>query len=177
MAMREYRDPISPELTARILAHNQTAQERNGTKDFCSCDKARIWLRTCYDPKLEEHYETTRSDSYSPRDFEGPDTVFKNEVLYSISDWREFLLRVPSLTDVIGGLFCEGDNGIQRFKYCSGLRELYEDQDDISGESVPVFPVSERVQVVICLLDREAIVGGYIKIIWLDEHGHCICDN
>lgn len=77
----------------------------------------------------------------------------------------------------MGGLPYEGDNGIQEFKYCSGLGQLYEGQDDSSEKSVPVFQASERVRAVICLLDREAIIGGYIKIIWLDEHGQCIWDN
>ena len=37
--------------------------------------------------------------------------------------------------------------------------------------------VELRIQARIYLLDKEAIESGFIKVVWIDEHGDCVWDN
>lgn len=62
------------------------------------------------------------------------------------------------------------------FKYFIGVGELYQGQYDIPEWWDLVCETCERLQAIIWLLDREAMKGGYVNIIRLNEHGHCIWD-
>ncbi|KAJ5802086.1 uncharacterized protein N7503_004536 [Penicillium pulvis] len=160
----------------KVLSIHQSNYERNICANL-DTGIQKIWLRTCYDEDLNEEYENMRADG------EDGITLFRclddsNRYAFddgSLDHWRQVLVRVPGITD-FRGVGYDGDV----LTYHSGKNdeEMRAQCAEIEDEESRGLALTElEFQVVVCLLDREAIETGLIKILWLDEHGSSAWEN
>ncbi|KAJ5248612.1 hypothetical protein N7468_000063 [Penicillium chermesinum] len=94
---------------------------------------------------------------------------------YAFDDWRQVLVRVPGITDFRGVAY-DGDV----LTYYSGKndKEMRAQCEEIEDEDSRSLALAElEFQVVVYLLDREAIETGLIKMLWVDEHGNSAWEN
>ncbi|PKY05238.1 hypothetical protein P168DRAFT_252492, partial [Aspergillus campestris IBT 28561] len=172
---------LNEEIT-RVLATHQTSHERNIS--LVSCEGLQtVWLRTCYDPDLTGKYEEMKQESEIPGWGVSGDKILDDPSRYDFDDgsggpdsWRRVMVRVPGLTDFRGVFDMNGDG--TNLQYISGQND--EDTVARAHESEKWRDLSLaqlRIQVGLYLLDREAIASGFIKVLWLDEHGQIAWEN
>jgi hypothetical protein len=166
----------------RILGNNQSPAERNMSLSFCSVWKP-VWLRICYDPTLAEKYEEMKKSAWVPGGGVPGDCILDDEMLYAFENgtpdsWRKVLVRMPGLTDSQGARDYSGDDS--DIQYSSGqndeviLAEIEEEEDE---DTKFLSKLSVQVQTTVYLLDREAIITGLIKVLWVSEHGQTLWEN
>ncbi|KAJ5893086.1 hypothetical protein N7504_009777 [Penicillium tannophilum] len=152
----------------KVLSVYQSNYERN---IYANLDTGiqKIWLRTCYDEDLSKKYEKMRADG------EDEITLFRclddsNRYAFddgSLDHWRQVLVQ---------GVGYDGDV----LTYYSGKNdeEMRAQCEEIEDEESRGLALTElEFQVVVYLLDREAIETGLIKMLWLDEHGNSAWEN
>jgi hypothetical protein len=142
----------------------QTVQERkiqpNGLEDP-------VWLRTCYNPDLDEAYEELADNAELAEGYSITNSaaVLDNSSLYNFgSDWTKILTRIPRLCDFVTGSVSEDYNDWEEYK--AGDCEM-------SG----LERISRHVHTVVYVVDEDAIKERLVKIMWLDSHGNCVWDN
>ncbi|KAB8239615.1 uncharacterized protein BDW43DRAFT_296001 [Aspergillus alliaceus] len=178
------RTEVSPagirEEIRRVLATHQRAHERNISQVSCSGLQT-VWLRTCYDPDLASKYEELKRRSGIPGLGVSGNKFLDNPTRYDFDDgsedsWRLVLIRVPEITEFYEIIDMYGDGSYMQYK--SGQNDEYQ-VTQAEGEEVWLdLALAElKVQAGLYLLDREAIVSGLIKIIWIDEHGNMVRNN
>jgi hypothetical protein len=175
----------------RVFAIFQTIHERNACVERNVADEHPVWLRTCYDPALEERYQELRDEceAYEPYSVDDAD-VFEDASLYadlpvtevqdiSGSDQRvggvqALLLRAPGLTDV--DMFYTVEDA-QRAADLDNEDE--DDLDELSPEQLAVELVSKKAKWLIYVVDEEVLRDdrGLVKIMWMDQHGQCVWEN
>jgi hypothetical protein len=142
----------------------QTVQERkiqpNGVEDP-------VWLRTCYNPDLEEAYKELADNAELAEGYCITDSASEldNSSIYDFgSDWIKILTRIPGLSDSVTG----------------SVSEDYDDWEEYEagdGEMSQLERISCRVHAVVYVIDEDAIKEGLVKVMWLDSHGNCVWDN
>ncbi|KAJ5995705.1 hypothetical protein N7481_002682 [Penicillium waksmanii] len=181
-----YLDPPSPATEAQraqIFRPNQTIFERNISIE-ANIGKPMTWLRTCYDPDLEEIYNELADKASAPRhgiNLNG-DRELDDKSRYAFEDWRDVYLRVPNILDF--GQLSYGPSetswdGLDLY-YCSGLndKEMMQEVEDLENEEAkPLYRAQLRIQAIVYLLDQEALEKKLVKMLWIDEHGEPVWDN
>lgn len=138
-----------------------------------------VWLRTCYDEDLSEKHEEMKTEAEIEAEI-GPNRYLDDRNRYTFDDgmpghWRKVLVRVPCITDFMG---IDDDRGVLKYRSCLNddeTRAQYEELDDEEERNLALKEL--EFQVVVYLLDREAIETGLIKMLWLDEHGNTAWEN
>ncbi|KAJ6133525.1 hypothetical protein N7471_008740 [Penicillium samsonianum] len=161
-----------------ILSIHQSIHERN----ICANEESRmqtIWLRTCYDKDLSEKYEDMKTEGKIDADI-GSNRYLDDSNRYAFDDgtpdhWRQVLVRVPGITDFIG---IDDERGVLKYRSCLNDDEIRAQYEALDDEEERTLALKElEFQVVVYLLDREAIETGLIKMLWLDEHGNSAWEN
>ncbi|KAJ5991313.1 hypothetical protein N7522_011520 [Penicillium canescens] len=155
---------------------NQTIHERN-TSLGTSMGIQIIWLRTCYDRTLTAKYNTLKraagagiSDCMTK--------VLDDATRYNFEEsWRRILICIPGLTDLYGIVDMDGDGSNLQYKSGQDDIELVAQVEGEDEDCRELSLVELRIQAGIYLLDKEAIESGFIKVVWIDEHGDCVWDN
>ncbi|KAJ5773038.1 hypothetical protein N7457_007934 [Penicillium paradoxum] len=161
-----------------ILNTHQSIHERN----ICASQAGSmqtVWLRTCYDKDLSEKYEDMKAEGTIEADI-GSNRYLDDSSRYAFDDgtpdhWRQVLTRVPGITDLMG---IDEERGFLEYRSCQNIDEVRAQCEELENEEDRSLALKElEFQVVVYLLDREAIETGLIKMLWLDEHSCCIWDN
>jgi hypothetical protein len=180
-AESEISPPVVNEEIKRVLATHQTVHERN-ISVVSSDGLQTVWLRTCYDPDLASKYEEMKRRSDVPGWGVSENKILDDPVRYDFDDgtrisWRRVLLRVPGITDFRGIFDMDGDGS--NMQYLSGQNNEYRiaQAEETKEEWRDLARAQLRIQAGLYLLDREAIESGFIKILWLDEHGDIAWEN
>jgi hypothetical protein len=93
----------------------------------------------------------------------------------SSDHWRQALVRVPGITDFRG---IGDDADVLTYRSGKNDEEIRAQCEEIEDEESRILAFIElEFQVVVYLLDREAIETGLIKMLWLDEHGNSVWEN
>ncbi|KAJ6139158.1 hypothetical protein N7471_005644 [Penicillium samsonianum] len=166
----------SPDFTSeqiRILNIHQSIHERN----ICANQEGSmqtVWLRTCYDEDLSEKYEDIRAEGEIEPEI-GSNRYLDDSNRYAFDDWRQILVRVPGITDFMG---IDNERGVLKYRSCQNDDEIRAQCEELEDEEDRALALKElEFQVVVYLLDREAIETGLIKMLWLGEHGNSIWEN
>ncbi|KAJ5134848.1 hypothetical protein N7526_006213 [Penicillium atrosanguineum] len=89
--------------------------------------------------------------------------------------WRQVLGRLPGITDFMG---IDNERGVLKYRSCQNDDEIRAQCEELEDEKYRALALKElEFQVVVYLLDREAIETGLIKMLWLDEHGNSAWEN
>ncbi|CAI7621077.1 unnamed protein product [Penicillium discolor] len=68
--------------------------------------------------------------------------------------------------------------GVFKYRSCKNDDEIRAQYEELDNEEERTFALKElEFQVVVYLLDPEAIKTGLIKMLWLDEHGSSTWEN
>ncbi|CAG8904058.1 unnamed protein product [Penicillium egyptiacum] len=132
-----------------------------------------IWLRTCYDEDLSEKYEDMKAEGEIEAEI-GSNRYLDDSNRYAFDDgtpdhWRQVLVRVPGITDLMG---IDDERGVLKYRSCQNDDEIRAECEELEDEEDRALALKElEFQVVVYLLDREAIETGLIEMLWLDEHG------
>ncbi|KAJ5148551.1 hypothetical protein N7448_000129 [Penicillium atrosanguineum] len=171
----------SPDFTneqIKILSIHQSIQERN----ICANEEGSmqtVWLRTCYDKDLSEKYEDMKAKGEIEAEI-GPNRYLDDSNRYAFDDgtpdhWRQVLGRLPGITDFMG---IDNERGVLKYRSCQNDDEIRAQCEELEDEEYRALALKElEFQVVVYLLDREAIETGLIKMLWLDEHGNSAWEN
>jgi hypothetical protein len=162
---------------------HQSAQERNLSAKLCSGWNI-VWLRTCYEPSLEQAYRDLERSAGARADvgcLEGPEHILDDASLYAFvgSDQQvldQLLLRLPGLTDAKGVMDEYGDGSVLLYGSGKNDPEAIEraEKDDVCRE---LRLVELNVQNFVYVVDDEAVQKGLVKIWWFDERGNIVWDN
>lgn len=130
-----------------------------------------VWLRTCYKAELAERYYNTLAPVDNQYVIVAGKQILDDEALYGsyATNWTQFLLRVPSLTDSVQ---YTGDADLANIDIPEDIWD--EPEEEYQRDLAEVDSV---VVTIMFLVDEEAVKGGFIKILWLDCHGNCVWDN
>ncbi|KAJ5681002.1 hypothetical protein N7536_012141 [Penicillium majusculum] len=162
----------------QILTTNQSIHERN----ICANEESRIqtvWLRTCYDEDLSEKYKEMNAEGEIDAEI-GPNRYLDDSSRYAFDDgtphhWRQVLVRVPGITDFMG---IDDERGVLKYRSCKNDDEIRAQYEELDNEEERTLALKElEFQLVVYLLDREAIMTGLIRMLWLDEHGNSAWEN
>ncbi len=86
------------EHVARVLQPHQTIHERNLSLHFSG---GPLWLRSCYDPSLEDVYNEVFYDAAEDESIVAPGAHLNNRALYNFgNDWLRVLDRLPAYCDM-----------------------------------------------------------------------------
>ncbi|RLL93600.1 hypothetical protein CFD26_102089 [Aspergillus turcosus] len=181
-AESEISPPEISEEIKRVLATHQTVHERNIS--LVSSDGWQtVWLRTCYDPDLADKYEEMKGRSDVPGWGVSENKILDDPTRYNFDDgskdsWRRVLVRVPGITDFHGIIDQNGDGSDLQYKSGQNDEFMVAQAEEESEEDWRDLARAElKIQAGLYLLDREAIESGFIKTLWLDEHGDVAWDN
>lgn len=190
------RDDEQPEESriARVLAPHQTIQERNITGFLSESGgggayNPPVWLRTCYDPDLEDRYQ----EMYSDAEIIDIEAELVDEALYNFGDdWEKIFFRLPQLarTDLVRDDPAR-ESGREREEQSNGHDNDGgdddhdndndggddDDADDFDAIINAAYDIEPEVRYTIYVLDAEAIRTGLIKIKWLGEFGDVVWEN
>lgn len=140
------------------------------------------WLRTCYNPDLEEIYYELAGEADAPGEGIDGNRALDDKTRYEFEDWRDIYLRVPNILDfgkISYGASETSYDGLSPY-YCSGLndKEMIQDVENEEDEDVKqLLRADLRIQSIVYLLDREALEKKLVKMLWIDEHGEVVWDN
>ncbi|PWY95288.1 hypothetical protein BO94DRAFT_508457 [Aspergillus sclerotioniger CBS 115572] len=174
--LAEYSPPNISEAIRSVLATHQTIHERNCS--LVTCDGWQtIWLRTCYDPHLENTYAQIKRQSGVPGWGISGNKILDDPTRYNFEDdWRRVIFCMPGITDFGGVVDMDGEGGDLQYKNVQNDAWMVE-QAEIDADWWNLAHAGLRIQVGVYLVDREAIESGTIKILWLDEHAEVIWEN
>ncbi|KAJ5192328.1 hypothetical protein N7449_008470 [Penicillium cf. viridicatum] len=72
----------------------------------------------------------------------------------------------------------DDERGVLEYRSCKNDDEIRAQYEELDDEEERILTLKELdFQVVVYLLDREAIETGLIKMLWLDEHGNSAWEN
>jgi hypothetical protein len=139
-----------------------------------------VFLRTCYDPELEDVYKGLRASAFYNFNSGGPLSEgldLDDEALYGGlgGDWTKILLRVPSIVDVSQDSVLEnyGDHYPVDWKWKDP--EYAKEPEE---EFKKAFHRAEmKIVAMVCLVDEPALRENVVKLMFLDRHGNCVWDN
>lgn len=146
-----------------MLVPFQTVQERKIQPAL----EDPVWLRTCYNPDLDQAYKELVDDAELSEGYSIADrtAVLDDSSLYNFgSDWDKILTRIPSLCDFVTGSVSED-------------YDHWEEYEEGESNMSEFERLSGRVHTVVYVVDEDAIKEGLVKIMWLDSHGNCLWDN
>ncbi|RSM08483.1 hypothetical protein CDV31_008120 [Fusarium ambrosium] len=178
--IREQDHPLlTQDNIARVLQPHQTIQERNICANRWGLATP-VWVRTCYEPALEDEYEDLKEDWACEGDGllgACPEEYFllEDAALYDAGpDYdrdhivRTIVTRLPSLGDF--------------YPYPHKLERKEEELEELKGQEGEVsnyklVAASCKAEAVLYVLDAEAIRENLIKLMWLDGNGNRIWNN
>mgnify|MGYP001657523117 CR=1 FL=1 len=72
----------------------------------------------------------------------------------------------------------DNEGGVLKYRSCQNNDNIRAQCEELEDEEDRTLALKElEFQVVVYLLDREAIETGLIKMLWLDEHGNSAWEN
>ncbi|KAH8892899.1 hypothetical protein GQ53DRAFT_805800 [Thozetella sp. PMI_491] len=183
----EYCEAIDPRFPTtsqidRAFRPFQTVHERNAcTARNVACEHP-LWLRTCYDPELEDKYQDlrTKCEACTPYSVDDEE-IFEDEALYADraggdeteteSGLEALVLRAPMLADV--RMFYTIEEAEQ------WAEDVDNDEDEIPPEMVDIESASKQAWWLVYLVDEEVLRDGkdLVKMMWMNEHGKPVWHN
>ncbi|KAI0197888.1 hypothetical protein F4808DRAFT_284725 [Astrocystis sublimbata] len=155
----------------RVLVPHQTTRERNLSLRTEMGRYAPVWLRSCYDQELSSAYVEWLGGMELEHVLGHWSQILDDESRYArfADDWTRLLLSAPAIADTVRYVY-ETDASLQ------DPAEDYEPPED-DERRLPLYEAMVRERTMLFLVDEDALRTGFIKVLWLNDHGACVWDN
>jgi hypothetical protein len=165
-----------------MFAPYQSIQECNLSTKFC-CGWNIVWLRTCYDPSLNQKYlelEQIVGARVEGGCLESAGQILDDPSIYALCGTNQdvldqVLFRLPGLTDAKGILDEYGDGSL--LLYGSGKNHPDIGRSGSEDEDKKLKNIALDVQNLIYVVNEEVVQKGIVKTWWFNEFGKIIWDN